>query len=94
MNTKEAYLCSTGREFPHDGTVNPLYVKYNSGSLSFEKALEDIFYLTALPFTRPEDCSRYPLSIRITDRRLSEEADEYDQENLELMLTELNISAE
>ena len=78
MNSREAYLCSTGKEFPHDGTSNPILVRYDYGDLSFERVLEDLYYLTTLAFTRPEDCSRYPLTIKITDRRLSEVASEYD----------------
>lgn len=85
MNTAEAYLCSTGREFFHKGSTNPLLIRYDYGTLDFEKVLEDFYYLTSLAFTRPEDCSRYPLTLKITDRRLSEVASDYDTEALALI---------
>ena len=56
LNKSEAFLCTTGREFNRPGTSNPLYVKYNSGVLSFEQVLEDIYALSTLAFSRPEDC--------------------------------------
>jgi hypothetical protein len=90
LNNTEAFLCATGREFWRPGTTNPLYVKFHSGSMEFEKALQDVYSLTGLAFTRPEDCTRFPLTIKITDRKLAEVASEYDEETME-MLTELNI---
>lgn len=50
--------------------------------MSFEDCLEDIFYLTALAWTKPDDCSRYPITTKINDRRLGEDASEYDEDAL------------
>ena len=68
----DAYLCSTGRAFRKRGTVNPLHVKYIEGDQHFEQILEDLFFLTGLAWTRPEDCTRYPLTIKLGDIRLRE----------------------
>jgi len=35
-----------------------------------------------LAWTRPEDCSRYPVTLKLTDRWLGEEASEFDEEAL------------
>ena len=82
-NDSDGHLCATGRAFSRPGTVNPLHVKHVEGPLSLEKCLEDVFYLTALAWTRPEDCTRYPITIKLNDRFLGEEAGEYDAEALE-----------
>jgi hypothetical protein len=79
----DAYLCSTGRAFRKRGTVNPLHVKYIEGNQSFEQILEDLYFLTCLTWTRPEDCTRYPLTIKLADIRLREHAGEYNADLLE-----------
>ena len=79
---KDGYLCSTGRAFPKPGTVKPLHVRYIEGSLPFKLCLEDIYYLTALTWTKPDDCTRYPITVKLNDRRLSEDASEYDEDAL------------
>jgi len=83
INGVEGYLCATGRAFPRQGTVQPLHVRYVEGSLPFEDCLEDLYSLTALTWTRPEDCTRYPITIKLTDRRLGEDASDYDADALE-----------
>jgi hypothetical protein len=79
---EDAYLCSTGRAFWRPGTVNPLHVRYAYGGLPFPDCLEDIYALTALTWTRPEDCTRHPITIKLNDRRLGEDAGEYDADAL------------
>lgn len=78
----DAYLCATGRAFRRPGTVNPLHIRYVEGTLSFEKCLEDVYALTVLAWTRPEDCTRDPITIKLNDRRLGEDAGEYDGDAL------------
>jgi len=84
----DGYLCSTGRPFLRQGTVKPLHIKYIEGNLSFKLCLEDIYYLTALTWTKPDDCSRYPITTKLNDRRLSEDASEYDEDALRFDLSE------
>lgn len=86
----DGYLCATGRAFYRPGTVRPLHVRRVEGPLSLEKCLEDVYYLTALAWTRPEDCTRYPITSKLNDRFLSEEATQYDVDALDfrVMLAE------
>ena len=79
----DGYLCTTGSVFLHNGTARPLHVRRVSGSLSLEKCLEDIYYLSSLVWTRPEGCMRDPITTKLNDRFLSEDATEYDAEGLE-----------
>ena len=58
------------------------------GPLPIEKCLEDVYSLSALALTKPDDCTRYPITIKLNDRFLGEEATEYDADALELADTE------
>jgi hypothetical protein len=81
--SKDGYICTTGREFNHPGTANPLHVKYIEGTMPFHEILEDIYALTCLAWTRPEDCARHPITLKLADIRLREHAGGYDQDALE-----------
>lgn len=83
LSENDAYLCSTGRAFRRHGTTNPLHVRYVSGKMSFEHILEDLYALTCLAWTRPEDCTRYPLTMKLADIRLREHASGYDVDALD-----------
>ncbi len=83
MNEQDAYLCSTGQEYRHPGTTKPLHVRYLGGSMSFVNVLEDVYSLTNLAWTRPEDCTREPITIKLGDIRLREHAGKYDPDALE-----------
>ena len=83
FSSDNAYLCSTGRAFPRNGTVNPLHVKFIEGTMPFEQNLEDLYFLTCLTWTRPEDCTRNPATIKLADIRLHEHAGAYDTDALE-----------
>lgn len=80
---RDGYVCATGRAFPRAGTVNPLHVRHVEGPLPLERCLEDVYALTTLAWTRPEDCTRYPATLKLTDRRLGEDASAYDADALE-----------
>jgi len=82
INGNEGFLCTTGRAFPRKGTVQPLHVRCVLEGIPFTQALEDVYALTTLAWTRPEDCSRYPVTLKLTDRWLGEEASEFDEEAL------------
>jgi hypothetical protein len=83
LQGRDGYLCATGRAFPRAGTVKPLHVRLVEGPLPLEKCLEDLYALTTLAWTRPEDCTRYPITLKLTDRRLGEDASAYDADALE-----------
>ena len=82
LNSKSGYICSTGREYLHQGTAQPLNVRYVEGTMPFDRVLEDVYAQTCLALTRPEGCSRLPFSLRLTDIRLAEHAGSYDQDAL------------
>ncbi|SFE53050.1 argonaute/piwi family protein [Spirosoma endophyticum] len=85
INKREAFLCTTGREFRHQGTSIPLYIKYNSGEMDFEKVLQDLYFLSCLAYTKPDDCSRFPITIKITDRRINTLGEEFDLDSLDIL---------
>lgn len=82
LTSHDGYICSTGREFYHPGTTNPLHVKYVEGNMPFSDILEDVYALTCLAWTRPEDCTRHPLTLKLADIRLREHAGGYDEDAL------------
>lgn len=82
VNGNEGFLCSTGRAFPHKGTVQPLHVRCVLEGMPFVDALEDVYALTTLAWTRPEDATRYPVTLKLIDRWLAEEASEFDAKAL------------
>jgi hypothetical protein len=82
----EGYVCTTGRAFRRPGTATPLHVRKIQGPLSLEECLEDVFFLSALAWTKPDDCRRHPINTKLNDRFLSDEATKYDAETLEYSL--------
>ncbi|MBI3852704.1 MAG: hypothetical protein HY298_20815 [Verrucomicrobia bacterium] len=80
LNATEGFVCTTGRAFRHGGTAKPLHVIKNNGSMSIEDCLDDVFALSCLAWTRPEDCSRDPITIKLNDRWLGEDGTEHKEE--------------
>lgn len=83
MNDTEAFICTTGRPFLRQGTANPLYIRKLEGDLTIEEVIEDIYKLSTLTWTKPDDCSRYPITIKLNDRYLVEDASDFDEDELE-----------
>ena len=79
-DVQTGYLCTTGAEFRNQGTSKPLCVRLISGDLPFEAALRDVFYLSTLAFTKPDYCSRLPITTKLLDNRLRDQASEYDED--------------
>lgn len=79
----EGYICTTGRPFRIPGTSNPLHIRRAAGEMSIEHCLSDIFSLSCLTWTQPEGATRLPISIKLCDRSLFDEAAEYDQDAIE-----------
>ena len=50
--------------------------------MPFKEIQEDIYAQTCLALTRPEDCSRLPFTLKLTDIRLTEHAGVYDEDAL------------
>ena len=82
LSENETFLCTTGPPYEHEGTTKPLHIVKVERYLSLEKVVEDTFYLSNLTWTKIDDCSRQPLSIKMTDIRLREFAGEYNRDAL------------
>ena len=78
----QGFMCTTGKEFRHFGTSIPLNVNFIQYSGNTEEILRDVFFLTTLAFTKPDDCSRFPLTTKITDIRLREVASEFNEQDI------------
>ena len=79
----EGYLCTTGNPFRHPGTAKPIHVRRVEGGMPLVHCFKDFYSLSTLTWTRPEDCTRNPITIKLTDRYLGEDASEYDEDALE-----------
>jgi len=82
LSENEAFVCNTGYPFRHEGTTKPLHIIKLEGNLSIKEISEDVFYQSNLTWTKIDDCSREPISIKMTDIRLREIAGEYDEDAL------------
>jgi hypothetical protein len=87
---EDAWICTTGFPYRMQGTAKPLHVRLLAGTMPFKSVLEDVYSLTCLTWTRPDYCSRYPLSIKLADIRLEENAGEYDEDTLEYGAEEMS----
>jgi len=80
----DGYLVATGKPFARQGTVLPLHIHKLEGPVPIDEILEDVFSFTNLAWSQPEGCTRNPITIKINDRRLTEDAAEYDETEIEL----------
>lgn len=78
----EAFICNTGYPYGHKGSTNPLHAIKVDGPTDFDTLVRDVFYLANLTWTKVDDCSRDPLTIKLTDVRLREIGGEYDEDAL------------
>jgi hypothetical protein len=81
----DAFLCNTGYPYSHKGTVRPLHVTIIEGPMVMDDIIADVFSLANLTWTKIDDCSREPLSVKMTDLRLREAAGEYDKDAYEFV---------
>lgn len=87
----DGYLVATGKPFARQGTVLPLHVHKLEGPVSIDHILEDVFWFTNLTWSQPEGCTRTPITIKINDRRLAEDAGEYDENEMALQEEEADL---
>ena len=90
--SNEGYVCTTGQPFRIPGTSNPLHIRRATGNMSIEHCLSDIFSLSCLTWTRPEGATRLPVSIKLCDRSLFDEAADYDQDAVEFGNTQEEVA--
>jgi len=81
ITENEAFICNTGTPYKHGGTTNPLHI-LKHGHLPIKEVIEDVFYLSNLTWTKIDDCSRLPISVKFADIRLRESAGDYDSDAL------------
>ena len=85
-----AFLCTTGRPFRYNGTTEPIQVvKIGGGTMEFKLILDDLFALSSLTWTKPDYCSRLPISIKMIDIRLREVAGDYNEDSLKFLEEEV-----
>lgn len=82
VSEKEAFVCTTGPPYEHEGTTKPLHIVKVDGLLDMLKISEDVFYLANLTWTKIDDCARLPITIKMNDIRLREFAGEYNRDAL------------
>lgn len=82
ISEDDAFICTTGYPYRHKGTTKPLHVVRTKGEMALGHILQDLFSLCNLTWTKIDDCSRLPLSIKMNDIRLREIAGEYDVDAL------------
>lgn len=83
LDEANAFLCATGRAFFHQGTVKPLHIRYIDGNFPFAQCVSDVYSLTCLAWAKPDDCMRDPITVKLTDRRLGEDASPFDEDAFE-----------
>jgi hypothetical protein len=84
----EGYVCTTGKPFRIPGTANPLHVRRAVGPMPIDQCISDVFALSCLTWTRPEGAMRLPISIKLCDRSLFDEAGDIDDDAIEFANTD------
>ena len=79
----EGYVCTTGRPFRIPGTCKPLHIRRVAGDMPIKHCLFDVFALSCLTWPQPEGVMRLPISIKLCDRNLFDEAAEYDEDAIQ-----------
>ena len=83
LNDTDTYLCTTGYPFSRQGTARPLHIRIIRSGMPHEQITEDVFSLTSLTWTKPDDCLREPMTIKLTDIRLEEHAGTFDEDAID-----------
>lgn len=78
----EGFVCTTGKPFRIPGTANPLHIRRVHGGMSIQHCLEDVFSLSCLTWGQPEGSMRLPISIKLCDRRLFDEATDVNEDEV------------
>jgi hypothetical protein len=78
----EGFVCTTGKPFRIPGTANPLHIRRVHGEMTIQDCLEDVFALSCLTWGQPEGAMRLPMSIKLCDRSLFDEATEVNEDEI------------
>lgn len=77
---KNAYIATTGYPYRFLGSSHPVHIIHKYGSMSIDKICRDFFYLSNLTWTKIDGCIRVPITLKLTDIRLREEAGDYEED--------------
>lgn len=80
LSDTDGYVCTTGAPLLRQGTADPLHVRRASGQMSIEDGLADIYALSCLTWPKPDGCMRLPLTIKLCDVALFDDAATYDMD--------------
>jgi hypothetical protein len=78
----EGLVCTTGKPFRIPGTARPLHIRRVHGEMTIQHCLEDIFALSCLTWGQPEGAMRLPISIKLCDRSLFDEATDVNEDEI------------
>lgn len=78
LSDGEGFVGTTGEPFRRQGTAHPLHVVRRRGVLPMDACLRDVFQLTCLSWSSPDNGIRVPITIKLCDRVLFEDAADYD----------------
>ncbi|SKA41296.1 Piwi domain-containing protein [Enhydrobacter aerosaccus] len=82
IGNDEGFVCTTGKPFRFPGTANPLHIRRVRGEMSIQHCLEDVFALSCLTWGQPEGVMRLPMSIKLCDRSLFDEATDVNEDEV------------
>jgi hypothetical protein len=82
IGTDEGFVCTTGRPFRIPGTAKPLHIRRAHGEMAIQHCLEDVFALSCLTWGQPEGAMRLPMSIKLCDRSLFDEATDVNEDEI------------
>lgn len=85
LNDVDSYLCTTGYPYSRQGTARPLHIRTIRAGMPVEHIIEDVFSLASLTWTKPNDCLREPITIKLTDIRLEEHAGAFDEDAIDYL---------
>lgn len=80
LSETDGYVCTTGAPLLRQGTADPLHVRRASGPMGIEDGLRDIYALSCLTWPKPDGCMRLPLTIKLCDVALFDDAATYDMD--------------
>ncbi|APX10273.1 hypothetical protein [Tateyamaria omphalii] len=80
LGENDAYICTTGAPLLRQGTADPLHVRRVSGLMPMSDGVADIYALSCLTWPKPDGCMRDPISIKLCDITLFDEAATYDMD--------------
>lgn len=80
LGEDDVYLCTTGAPLLRQGTADPLHIRRVFGEMMIADGASDVYALSCLTWPKPDGCMRDPISIKMCDMTLFDEAATYDMD--------------